>query len=64
MKPRANSAGLFICHESETHMPRKPKRPCGVSGCPRFAEDGSQYCAVHEKQQRDSYNRYVRAPDK
>ncbi|MBR3298914.1 MAG: HNH endonuclease [Clostridia bacterium] len=44
-------------------MPRKPKRPCGMSGCPLFAEDGSPYCKEHGKKQRDSYNRYERSPD-
>lgn len=64
MKPRkGNLAGLLLCRERGEEMPRKPKRPCGVSGCPGFAEDGSQYCSVHKKQQRDSYNRYERAQD-
>lgn len=43
MKPRkGNLAGLFICRERGEEMPRKPKRPCGVSGCPGFAEDGCE----------------------
>lgn len=44
-------------------MPRKPRRPCEALGCPRLAVDGKQYCEVHEKQARDSYNKYERAPD-
>jgi len=31
-------------------MPRKPRRPCAVSGCPRFAEVGA-YCREHARQQ-------------
>ena len=44
-------------------MPRKPRRPCGVSGCPLFAVEGGQFCEKHLKQQREQYDRYERAPD-
>ena len=41
-------------------MPKKPKRPCGRAGCPRFAVDGSQYCAEHKAEENRNYNRYAR----
>lgn len=59
--PRANSAGLFICHESEANMPRKPKRPCSYPGCPNLTD--GEYCETHRKPMRQQYDRYERAPD-
>ena len=41
-------------------MPKKPKRPCGRAGCPKFAVDGSQYCAKHKAEENRNYNRYTR----
>lgn len=53
----------FLTVEGGVCVPRKPRRPCSAAGCPRLAAEGKQYCVVHEKQARDSYNKYERAPD-
>jgi len=42
-------------------MPRKPKRPCSVSGCPNLTDE--QYCEEHRIQERRKYDRYERSPD-
>ena len=42
-------------------MPKKPKHPCGYPGCPNLTD--RQYCAEHEKQSRDSYNKYSHTRD-
>ena len=42
-------------------MPRKPKRPCSHPGCPNLTD--RQYCTLHEKEERDRYNKYERDPD-
>ena len=44
-------------------MPRKPRRGCAASGCPRLAVEGSQYCEEHLKQSQRQYNRYTRSAD-
>lgn len=44
-------------------MPRKPKRPCRMSGCPNLAEDGNLYCPVHKGTEMREYNRYRRDPE-
>ena len=43
-------------------MPRKPRRPCGHSGCPKLAVDGSQYCVEHKAEENRNYNRFSRNP--
>lgn len=42
-------------------MPSKPKRPCSHPGCPNLTD--RQYCPLHEKAERDRYNKYERARD-
>lgn len=42
-------------------MPRRPKRPCSVPGCPNLTD--RRYCSEHEKAERDKYNRYERDPN-
>lgn len=44
-------------------MPKKPKRPCRMTGCPNFAEDGELYCSSHKGADAREYNRYRRAPE-
>ena len=44
-------------------MPRLPRRGCAYNGCPRLAEEGSQYCKEHKKLMDSQYNRYERRPD-
>lgn len=39
-------------------MPRKPKKPCGYSGCPRLTD--GQYCEYHKKLTDARYNKYER----
>lgn len=42
-------------------MPSKPKRPCSYPGCPNLTD--RQYCPLHEKSERDKYNKYERSSD-
>lgn len=44
-------------------MPRKPRRGCAYSGCPRLAVEGGQYCEEHQKLTAQQYNKYTRSPD-
>ena len=44
-------------------VPRKPRRPCGAPGCPRFAVEGGQYCEEHRLLYERQYNKYERAVD-
>jgi 5-methylcytosine-specific restriction protein A len=39
-------------------MPRKPKRPCGHSGCPNLSD--GYYCEQHRKEHAKAYNRFNR----
>lgn len=56
--------GLFLCPESEViGMPRKPRRGCAYSGCPRLAVEGGQYCEEHQRLAAQQYNKYTRSPD-
>ena len=41
-------------------MPRKPKRPCSFSGCPKLTE--GRFCEEHEKQESRRYEKYGRDP--
>lgn len=43
-------------------MPRKPKRPCRMNGCPNLAEDGELYCHIHKGTEMQEYNHYRRDP--
>ena len=42
-------------------MPKKPKHPCRVPGCPNLTD--GQYCEQHRVQECRKYDRYERAPD-
>ena len=44
-------------------MPRKPKRPCRMNGCPNLAEDGKLYCHIHKGTEMHEYNHYRRDPE-
>ena len=44
-------------------MPRKPKRPCRMSGCPNLTDRKSGYCDVHEKPMQRHYDRFTRGYD-
>jgi len=39
-------------------MPRKPKRPCGVNGCPNLTE--GSLCDIHKPLAEKRYNKYNR----
>lgn len=41
-------------------MPRRPKRPCSFPGCPELTDD--RFCAAHEKQEAQRYEKYQRDP--
>lgn len=41
-------------------MPRSPKRPCRMTGCPNLAEDGELYCSAHKLNATREYNHYRR----
>lgn len=51
--------GLFAC-QGGLSVPRKPKRPCGYSGCPELVV--GRYCEKHKKMLDQQYNRYQRDP--
>lgn len=56
--------GLVLCPESEViGMPRRPRRGCAYSGCPRLAVEGGQYCEEHKAIVDKQYNTYERSPD-
>lgn len=44
-------------------MPKKPRRPCRMNGCPNLAEDGELYCSEHKGMDTQEYNRYRRDPE-
>lgn len=41
-------------------MPRRPRRGCAYSGCPKLAMEGGQYCEEHEKLVAKNYETYSR----
>ncbi len=41
-------------------MPRKPKRPCGYTGCAELTD--GRYCEKHQKEMDARYNKYERDP--
>ena len=41
-------------------MPRKPKRPCRMTGCPNLTDKKSGYCEKHEKPMQRHYERFTR----
>ena len=41
-------------------MPRKPKRPCRMTGCPNLTDRKSGYCDKHEKPMQRHYERFTR----
>ena len=42
-------------------MPRKPKKPCSHSGCPKLT--AGRFCDAHAKQDAREYERYRRDPE-
>ena len=44
-------------------MPRKPKRPCRMMGCPNLTDRKSCYCEAHEKVMQRHYERFTRGYD-
>ena len=40
-------------------MPKRPKRPCSVPGCPNLCD--GQYCDEHKTGENIKYNRYMRS---
>lgn len=54
--------GLSYIKEGEP-MPKKPKRPCRMNGCPNLVEDGKLYCRLHRGTEMHEYNRYRRDPE-
>lgn len=41
-------------------MPKKPKRPCRMTGCPNLTDRKSGYCEKHEKPMQRHYERFTR----
>ena len=44
-------------------MPRKPKRPCRMTGCPNLTDRKSCYCEAHEKVMQQHYENFTRGYD-
>ena len=44
-------------------MPRKPKRPCRMTGCPNLTDRKSCYCEAHEKVMQRHYDHFTRGYD-
>lgn len=44
-------------------MPKRPKRPCRMNGCPNLAEDGELYCSAHKRAAGYEYDHYRRDPE-
>ena len=44
-------------------MPRKPKRPCRMTGCPNLTDRKSCYCEEHEKTMQRHYEHFTRGYD-
>ena len=44
-------------------MPRKPKRPCRMMGCPNLTDRKSCYCEAHEKTMQRHYEHFARGYD-
>ena len=44
-------------------MPRKPKRPCRMTGCPNLTDRKSCYCETHEKTMQRHYEHFTRGYD-
>ena len=41
-------------------MPRKPKKPCAIPGCPNLSD--GRYCEEHQKKENARYEKYDRDP--
>ena len=52
--------GLFLCPKGSEAMPRKPKRPCRFSGCPKLTDSKSGYCEEHRSQMQRHYEHFSR----
>ncbi len=44
-------------------MPRRPKRPCRMTGCPNLTDRKSCYCETHEKTMQRHYDHFARGYD-
>lgn len=44
-------------------MPKKPKRPCRYSGCPKLTDRKSGYCEDHRKMMQRHYDHFTRGYD-
>ena len=44
-------------------MPRKPKRPCRMTGCTNLTDRKSCYCEAHEKTMQQHYENFTRGYD-
>ena len=53
-------AEVFSCPKRGEVMPRKPKRPCRMTGCPNLTDRKSGYCEKHEKPMQRHYERFTR----
>ena len=53
-------AEVFSCRNGGEAMPRKPKRPCRMTGCPNLTDRQSCYCETHEKTMQRHYDRFAR----
>ena len=45
-------------------MPRKPKRPCRMTGCSSLTDSKSGYCDKHEKSMQRHYEHFTRGYDR
>ena len=59
MLKERNLLGLFLCSEGGFNMPRKPLKPCAVSGCSNLCE--GTYCDLHRKKNNKDYSRFFRS---
>jgi len=56
------SCGAFYMQlKGGSHMPTKPKKPCGYPGCPKLTH--ARYCEEHTRVMNTQYNKYQRPYD-
>jgi 5-methylcytosine-specific restriction protein A len=58
-EPLRETVAAFVM-QGGTAMPRKPKKPCGHSGCPNLTD--GYYCEQHRKEHAIDYNTFRRDP--
>ena len=59
----SNPYGGFFMSKWRSAMPRKPKRPCRMTGCPNLTDRKSCYCEAHEKVMQRHYDHFTRGYD-